>query len=410
MKNTLILLILSFVISCKDQVGSGSNNIESIDSGPEIPNITNCSKEDTEAPVHNTTITLGNDSSRLAAPTVSFTAADDNCELSHYEIAIGTTLGGQEVLAFSNIGNVTSYQQKGLDLEYDKDYYFSIRAVDEQGNTSSNINSSAWQIFTPKSLTNLVLWLDASDLNSVSDLEGDQPGDANFSSEISTWSDVSNSNAIHNFTADALNLPSWDFFENAISFNGSNQFFATPDHIDINLSIVEQRTITLAIKTGDEINSRQLIFEEGGTVRGLNIYIEDGDLHCGFWNNTNDGDDTQPYIEVSSSLSINTKYVIQYVLNYSNFNGANGVDGSVECFVNSSSLGSVATTSRLHPHSGDIGLGAVNQHTVYNSGSSSAGNADHFRGIIYELLMYNNAHSDNDLNRLNEVISSKWNI
>ncbi|MGK0367795.1 MAG: hypothetical protein ACI9QD_000934 [Thermoproteota archaeon] len=402
MNKISLLLILVIIAACKNEVSDLSNN------NP-LQNIKPCNIGDITAPILSGSLSLADDGSKLSSATVSFNTATDNCSVSHYEVAIGTSLGSEDVLGFTNIGNVTSFKQSALSLNYAQDYFYSVKAVDSTGNASAVLNSLAWSIFSPKTLTNLVLWLDASDVSSVLDNEGDHPGEVNFNHEVKTWQDISGSSALHHFDSGAVK-PSWDVSVNAIRFNGSSQFMAAADHADINLSTVGQRTFTLAVKTGVDTSTRQVLFEEGGTVRGINIYIINNELHCGFWNDTNDGDGTQPYIEVSGPISASTVNTISFVYDYSNFSGASGADGTIECILNQASLGQVNTTSRLHSHSGDIGLGAANQHTVFHDGSSSVNQDWFFDGILYEVLMYNTAHTQSEIEKLHSVIKAKWSL
>jgi hypothetical protein len=403
MKKLILLLPLIISIGCKDQVSSNSKSITNQDS------ISPCATIDDTAPVMNNILSLQDNGSTLSSVNITWDAATDNCNVAHYEIAIGLSAGDSDILSFTNIGDVTSYQSSGVNFEYDKDYYFSIRAVDEKGNTSALVTSSSWQIFNAKTLTNLVLWLDASHTESVKDAEGDNPGDVSFSNEISLWEDISGSSAVHSFSA-LSTKPNWDVSENAVRFNGSNQFLATADHADINLSTIAQRTLISVIKTSSNITNRQVIYEEGGTVRGINIYIEDSKLRCGFWNDTNDGDGVQGYTEVEGAIDANTSYVVSYIFDYSNFVDANGVDGTLECKLNKVSLGTQDITSRLFAHSGDIGLGSVNQHSYFHDGPSSSNSNYYFNGIIYEYLMYNSVHSQAERNKLIDSIKNKWSI
>ncbi len=403
MYKIIILFTTIFLLSsCKDQI---SSTLE--DAQGDISPISSCRDRDQVAPQFTGDLQIENDGSVLTAPTLSWPEAIDNCGIDHYEVAIGTTAGGNDVLDFTNVGTVTSFQQNGLQLDYAKDYFFSVRAVDLLGNRSATLISHRWNIFTPRSLTNLVLWLDASDLSSLSDSNGNNPGENHFNGEITQWSDVSNSRNNHHFISRSA-APQWDVLANGVSFNGSNQFMFTADHADINLSTVEQRTLTTVFKTANDVTSTQMVFEEGGAVRGINIYLRDGQLHCGFWNMINDGDGFQPFVEVTSPVVVDSFYVVTLLFDYSNFNGANGVDGSIECIVNGVSIGSVSTTSRLFAHSGDIGLGAINQHTVLDSGVNRNNQDAFFRGIIYELLMYNAAHSIEQITDLHRVLQAKW--
>jgi len=373
MKNLVLkITFLSLVlVSCKDQVSDNAASVVT-DTRP----ATECIDTDTVAPTLDPALQVSANGSKLVAPTLAWTKATEACEFSHYELAIGTSPGSSDVMVFTNIGTVVSYQQNGMSLDYAKDYFYSLVAVDRAGNKSTPVNSSAWNIFTPNTLTNLVLWLDAADTTTIEDNEGDSPGDTDFSSEIKTWKDISGSSAIHNFTASGLTRPNWDVTENAVRFNGSNHFMATADHPDINTSVVAQRSLTVAVKTDSDISSRQVIFEEGGTVRGLNIYIEQDKLHCGFWNNTNDGDGVQPFVAISDTIATNEEYVVSFLFDYSHFSGASGADGTLECFVNGKSIGQASTTSRLHAHGGDIGLGAMNDGSYFSGGSDSGD--DHF--------------------------------
>lgn len=403
--NKSFLLIASLFISygCKDQVSSDSKKITNQDT------ITACELTDSIAPIMDNALTLSDNGSTLKSAQIEWEAATDNCAFSHYELAIGFSVGAQDLLSFTNIGDVTNYQTQGLSFDYDKDYFFTLRAVDKVGNTSAHVTSSSWQIFNAKSLTNLVLWLDASELTSISDQEGDHPTGANFSNEISLWEDVSGSSAVHNFST-LTSRPNWDVIENAVRFSGSNQFLATADHTDINLSTIAQRTLITAIKTGNNITSRQVVYEEGGTVRGINIYVEDSKLRCGFWNDTNDGDGKQAYVEVEGTISQNTSYIVSHIFDYSNYNGAGGVNGSVSCYLNKNLLGNVDTTSRLFAHSGDIGLGAINEQSHFHDGPSSSRTDNFFNGIIYELLMYNSVHTETSRLKLINSMEKKWNI
>jgi hypothetical protein len=407
MKNIsrIILLNSSLIFAlmgCKDQVSSNKTN-------PTIQPVSECVSLDDSDPLMSDDLGVLSDGSKLSSPTVSWEQAIDNCELSHYEISIGSAVGTQDILAYTNIGEEVSFSQKFLNLDYSKDYFYSVRAVDRAGNKSTPKTSAAWQIFTPKSLTNLVLWLDAADTSSLKDNEGDSPGDISFSDDVKVWLDLSNSSAVHDFEAVGLVTPSWDVTEKAVRFNGSQQFMATVDHPDINTNTIAQRSLVAVIKTDDDINSRQVVYEEGGTVRGLNIYIEAGKLRCGFWNVTDDGDSAQPYIESEYTVFENRTYIIAYVLDYSHYTGRDSADGTVECFVNGTSTGQVSTTSRLHPHSGDIGLGAMNDGSFFPIDGATTGDQYYFKGLISEFLIYNSAHSADSLDKLYRILSNKWN-
>ena len=97
---------------------------------------------DTEAPTAGTVndgsgtdVAYSNSSTSLTANWTGF--SDALSGISGYEIAIGTTSGGTEVLAWTNVGNVTTYTKTDLTLNQYTPYYISTRAQDAAGNYSS---------------------------------------------------------------------------------------------------------------------------------------------------------------------------------------------------------------------------------------------------------------------------------
>ncbi len=61
---------------------------------------------------------------------------------THYEVAIGTSSGGTNVLSWTNIGDVTNYQATGLTLAPGTMHYASVRAVGGGGTTL--VNGDGW--------------------------------------------------------------------------------------------------------------------------------------------------------------------------------------------------------------------------------------------------------------------------
>lgn len=106
--------------------------------------------KDTVAPSFGGSINDGTTSTSLTqTPSLSWSAATDaHSGVSHYELAIGTSAGGTQVLAWTNISNVLTYQRSGLSLSNGQTYYASVRAVDAAGNTSTALNGDGWAVST----------------------------------------------------------------------------------------------------------------------------------------------------------------------------------------------------------------------------------------------------------------------
>lgn len=369
---------------------------------------------DNTSPAFSSSISVSGDASQSVATSASWSSATDNCAMRYYELAIGTTPGASDVTAgFKYIGNVTTYQAQnglngmGINLSTGVDYYTSVRAVDYAGNVSSVMSSAAWQI-TPveDSLPNMLVWLDSADLLTVKDSFSVSANDPSFNGTVNTWEDKSASTNIHNALADATSAP--DFIDSNIKFDGSTSYLKVQRHTDLNRSTADEKNLTVSIKTDNDISTRQVIYEEGDENRGMNVYIDSGNLYCGFWNITDNGDGAQPFVSVSSPISVNSTYHVTWSLDYSNFAGADGPDGSVECYVNNSSIGAVATTSRLFSHSGDIALGAQLKRSHYHDGGDTINKAHFFKGNILEFIIAASTPDTNGVNAIHDYLRGKW--
>ena len=88
----------------------------------------------------------------------------------------------------------------------------------------------------------------------------------------------------------------------------------------------------------------------------------------------------------------NTHYTVAFKYDYSHFVDANSADGTVDCFVNGVSSGEVFTTSRLYNHSGDIGLGGMNDGSYFSDGPATVITITLME--FYSSFFYNTAHTE----------------
>lgn len=122
-------------------------NDSSVDPGfsPGAPGDTSSSTPDTESPTDPSSLILSGIATSSVSQTVTWTGSTDNIAVDHYEVAIGTTAGGADVAAFTNVGTALTYQFTGLSLDPIVDFYFSVKAVDAAGNESAVVSSTTWQ-------------------------------------------------------------------------------------------------------------------------------------------------------------------------------------------------------------------------------------------------------------------------
>ena len=170
-----------------------------------------------------------------------------------------------------------------------------------------------------------------------------------------------------------------------------------------------KRTIIVAFRPASNISNRQVVFEEGGGIRGLNIYIEQDSLFIGGWNeNNDDGGLTTPwpYTYVSSEINTNTPYFAILQFDFDDLLGTGEVRGSL----NGIDLGQLPGAGKLFPHSGDIGIGGQSNGACYKGGSCQGGDNNFFDGYIAELISGNIVFNSAQMKIVHNYLAAKYNI
>lgn len=154
------------------------------------------------------------------------------------------------------------------------------------------------------------------------------------------------------------------------------------DNTTFNNGTYERKSINIAIRTGDDVTTKQQIYEQGGTTRGLNVYLRAGSIYVGAWNENNDGAGSPwNFTSVSASVTTDTEYIITIELD-----GNNSSTGELRAFLNGQSIGTMPNVGLLYPHLDDIGIGNVAGGSFYDDGSSPASS---FYGSIPEIIYCN---------------------
>ncbi len=156
------------------------------------------------------------------------------------------------------------------------------------------------------------------------------------------------------------------------------------------------KSYTIAFKTNADVTNTQVVYEQGGTVNGLNLYIESGNLITNLFN------DNVDYL-ITTSVLPNFTYVVSYVYDGSNTR--------TDLYVNGVLAGSnTSTTSNLNAHGGQIGIGKVIGGTQY-AGDISAMDEDGFDGCIMEMVYYNEkVYSIAERNRIESYFALKYGV
>ena len=367
---------------------------------------------DNNAPTLPGAPTLAGIAGTSVTPQVNWDASTDNCQLSQYQVAVGTVAGGTDVVAWHNVGNINSYQMTSgsgghnFELVADTNYYITIRARDVVGNYSSPVNSAAWQL--PSAGLAKYLWLDASEQNDIRDRAGLTPADGGFSGRVYQWLDRGPAGTYDAVGASTTADPSFDAEKNHVVMNGTNQYMTLPTGTQFDNSTFTTKNMFVSFRTATNINTRQVIYEQGNRDRGMNLYLLNGSLYCAFWNNTNNGDGAQAIVSQNTPVAVNTTYHAALIFDYSNYTTSTGPNGVFRCFLNNEQIGSdMSSTSRLFAHSNGAALGAMRSGTrFHDSNSTSTGN--YFNGRILEAFSLTSLPATPVVTSLLNIQMSKW--
>ncbi|MGE0172667.1 MAG: LamG-like jellyroll fold domain-containing protein [Oligoflexales bacterium] len=237
--------------------------------------------------------------------------------------------------------------------------------------------------FTPP-LAGFVLWLNAE--------AGVQVDSGN---KVGQWNDASG--ASHNATQSGNRKPL--FVANgmgstpALQFDGSNDYLAIANHADLNSGTYPAKTLAIAFRTPSAVaNIRKVIWEQGNTTRGLNVYIDHGYVYANVWNSTTWGP-----VFTRSPITENTNYYV--IMEFDSTSkqvrlNVNGVDATP---------GFNANVTSLPAHSSGIGLGGINTATKFHDNASS-GSTNYFNGLIAEILVFNRILTLSDKDNLKEYL------
>ena len=143
----------------------------------------------------------------------------------------------------------------------------------------------------------------------------------------------------------------------------------------------------------------QMLYEQGGGSRGLNLFIQDGDLVFGGWNvPDDDSNQTSPWNiggnawgEISQAISAGVPYHAVLVMD----GDPNGKSGQLLAYLDGQLVGSLTGVGRLFNHGGNVGIGYAPDGTLVNGEGNN--DANYFTGLIDEFALYNRALSEDEI-------------
>ena len=211
-------------------------------------------------------------------------------------------------------------------------------------------------------------------------LQGDQIQAGN--GFVNLWPDLSsNSHDASQSNSSLQPALGADFltYQSAI-FDGIDDVLVLSNTADINTSSeVEEKTIAMALKTGADVTSQQVLWEQGNNSKGLVLFIEQSMLYLHVYHNNTFSE------YVGTAIASDTFYNVRAVYSVTS--------SKLQLYLGDKLMANLAVATSLRKHGAGIGLGGVNGNTKHWNGNEIASPAT-FGGEIAEMVYYNGPLSE----------------
>jgi len=177
----------------------------------------------------------------------------------------------------------------------------------------------------------------------------------------------------------------------SLQFNGTSDAVVLPNVATINLSTHQDKTIIAVFKCTDVSKTeKQCVLEEGGSTRGLNIYVHQGLVYAGGWNAA---DYTPQWAGTfhSAPISSDEWHVVAAVVRGG---GAGQEDDKFEMWMDGELIAK-GPGGELRSRSNANGIGYTTQ-TKYHDGNVTT-TGDYFDGIVDEIWILSQALTEDEL-------------
>ncbi|NJM96063.1 MAG: hypothetical protein HC800_01575 [Phormidesmis sp. RL_2_1] len=174
----------------------------------------------------------------------------------------------------------------------------------------------------------------------------------------------------------------------AINLDGVNDYVAVADSNAINVGTHAQRTVSLWFKADDTSTAerKQVLYEEGGNTRGLNIYLHGGHLYVGGWNRDSTQSNWRGTYLQTDAVESGKWHHVALVLNGNEQVRAGAFTAYLDGVQFASGEG-----SQLWSRTADVGFGAVNGDTRFHDGTGGSTGSNAFAGSLDDARIYNRA-------------------
>ena len=177
----------------------------------------------------------------------------------------------------------------------------------------------------------------------------------------------------------------------ALALDGANGYVAVDvtDRPDL-MGLTKRRTVAVWFRSS-EVNParRQVLYEEGGEDRGINLYLQGGQVIAGGWNKPNHQSHwTGTFLRSRRLLRADGSYDNRWHHVAVVLDGSERVrNGAFTLYLDGKRVAS-GHGSQLWNHGDPAGIGAANEWTHYSGGSTNVSGANVLRGLLDDLRVY----------------------
>jgi hypothetical protein len=190
----------------------------------------------------------------------------------------------------------------------------------------------------------------------------------------------------------------------ALQFDGVDDVLPLPNSQDINLGTHTDATVSAWFRVDDKTiaNRKQVIYEQGSSLRGLNLYVWNGALYAGGWNAVASESNWAGNWISTNTIQSGKWHQATLVLH-----GASTVStNALTLFLDGNPVGSSAG-SQLWEHNDRVALGAVAGESRFHDGPVT-GDGQRLKGAVDELRIYRTALTAAEAKALNDAAPNAW--
>jgi hypothetical protein len=176
------------------------------------------------------------------------------------------------------------------------------------------------------------------------------------------------------------------------ALDGANDYVSLSSPDDTDCGATGERTVSVWFKaTNASLARKQVIYAEGSTSRGLNVYLQKGRLYAGGWNSATAWLGT--FLQTGGVSSMQWHQVV-LVLD----GGSPGEPGSLRAYLDGVEFGA-GTGAAMWSDGGSIGLGGLVSKARFHNGILSPRSC-YFAGMIDDARIYNRALAASEVQAL----------